>query len=90
LIGFLLLGPDSLISGTAALDFGTSKGASTASGIINGAGSVGAIVGGTLTGFFKESWGWGGVFGFLSMLVFLAGLVMIPKWNALPETSNNK
>jgi OPA family sugar phosphate sensor protein UhpC-like MFS transporter len=87
LIGFLLFGPDSLISATAALDFGTSKGASTASGIINGAGSVGAIIGGTLPGFFKESWGWGGVFGFLSLLVLLAGILMIPKWNALPETS---
>jgi len=89
MIGLLLFGPDSLISGTAAMDFGTSEGASTAAGIINGAGSVGAIVGGTLPGFFKESWGWGGVFTFLSVLILLAGLLMIPKWNALPETSDN-
>ena len=36
--------PDSIVSGTAAADFGTSKGASTASGIVNGMGSVGAII----------------------------------------------
>jgi OPA family sugar phosphate sensor protein UhpC-like MFS transporter len=48
LIGLLLFGPDSMITGTAAVDFGTKKGASTASGVINGMGSVGAILGGTI------------------------------------------
>ncbi len=89
-IGFLLYGPDSLVSATAALDFGTSKGASTASGIINGFGSIGAIAGGTIPGFFKESWGWGGVFTFLAISVFMASVVMIPKWNALPIVSTNE
>ncbi|MBC8180135.1 MFS transporter [candidate division KSB1 bacterium] len=88
-IGFLLYGPDSLVSATAALDFGTSKGASTASGLINGFGSIGAIVGGTLPGFFKESLGWNGVFIFLSVLVLIGALLMIPKWNALPKTTEN-
>jgi len=83
-MGLLLYGPDSLISATAAVDFGTSKGASTASGLINGLGSIGAIVGGTIPGFFKESWGWGGVFGFLGASVTLGALIMLPKWNALP------
>lgn len=87
IIGFLLYGPDSLVSATAAIDFGTSKGASTASGIINGFGSIGAIVGGTIPGFFKESWGWGGVFTFLAVSVLIASLIMIPRWNALPRTS---
>jgi OPA family sugar phosphate sensor protein UhpC-like MFS transporter len=90
MIGIFLFGPDSLISATAALDFGTSKGASTASGIINGAGSVGAIVGGTIPGFLKESWGWGGVFTFLSLMVLMAGIVMIPKWNALPVPTTDQ
>ena len=66
LVGFLIYGPDSLVSATAAIDFGTRKGASTASGIINGMGSIGAIAGGTIPGFFKDSWGWDGVFIFLS------------------------
>ena len=84
LVGFLIYGPDSLVSATAAIDFGTRKGASTASGIINGMGSVGAIAGGTIPGFFKDSWGWDGVFMFLSASVLIASLLMIPKWNALP------
>jgi len=85
LAGFLVYGPDSLVSATAAVDFGTSKGASTASGIINGMGSIGAIVGGTIPGFFKATWGWDGVFIALAASVFIAGLLMIYKWNALPD-----
>ncbi len=88
-IGFLLYGPDSLVSATAAIDFGTSKGASTASGFINGFGSIGAVVGGTIPGFFKETWGWDGVFTFLAVSVLIGALIMLPKWNALPKTSGN-
>jgi len=75
-VGFLIYGPDSLVSATAAVDFGTRKGASTASGVINGMGSIGAIAGGTIPGFFKDSWGWASV--------LIASLLMISKWNALP------
>lgn len=89
-IGFLLFGPDSLVSATAALDFGTSKGASTASGLINGFGSIGAIAGGTVPGLFKESWGWGGVFTFLAISVLIASAIMMPKWNALPVVPANE
>ena len=89
IVGFLLYGPDSLVSATAALDFGTKKGASTASGFINGLGSIGAIIGGTIPGFFKESWGWGGIFNFLALSALIAAVIMIPKWNALPETSDD-
>jgi len=90
-VGFLIYGPDSLVSATAAVDFGTRKGASTASGVINGMGSIGAIAGGTIPGFFKDSWGWDGVFMFLSVSVLIAGLLMISKWNALPgKTKKDK
>ena len=85
LMGFLTYAPDSLVSGTAAVDFGTKRGASTASGLVNGAGSLGAIVGGTVPGFFREQWGWQGVFTLLAAAVFLAALMLAPKWNALPK-----
>jgi OPA family sugar phosphate sensor protein UhpC-like MFS transporter len=84
LIGFLTYAPDSLVSGTAAVDFGTKQGASTASGLVNGAGSVGAIVGGTLPGMLLKQWGWQGVFTTLAAAVLLAALLLAPKWNALP------
>jgi OPA family sugar phosphate sensor protein UhpC-like MFS transporter len=86
-IGMLLFAPDTLVAGAASVDFGTKKGASTASGIINGFGSIGAILGGTLPGFFNQRWGWGGVFIFLGAMCFLAGLILLPRWNALPKTA---
>ena len=87
LIGFLIFGPDALLGGTAAIDFGTKKGASTAAGFVNGCGSVGAIVGGTLPGFIKDSYGWTPVFVTLSASLFIAGLLLAPKWHILPPTA---
>ncbi len=42
--GFMLYGPDSLISGAGAIDVGSRKHAIVAAGVINGMGSVGAVV----------------------------------------------
>jgi MFS transporter, OPA family, glycerol-3-phosphate transporter len=86
-IGILLFAPDTLVAGAASVDFGTKRGASTASGVINGMGSIGAILGGTLPGFFNQRWGWGGVFMFLGVMSFIAGLILLPRWNALPKTA---
>lgn len=44
LIGFMLFGPDSLISGAGAADLGNKKAAIVAAGVINGLGSVGAVI----------------------------------------------
>ena len=84
LIGMLIYAPDSLVSGTAAIDFGSKKGASTASGVITGVGSVGAIAGGTLPGVLHHQLGWNGLFQVLSVCVLIAGLLLLPKWNAKP------
>ncbi|MBM3293907.1 MAG: MFS transporter [Candidatus Aminicenantes bacterium] len=83
-VGFLLYLPDSLVSGTAAVDFGGPRGASTASGFINGCGSAGAILGGSLPGLAAKAWGWGPLFAVLGASVLAAGLLLLPKWNALP------
>lgn len=87
ILGFLLYIPDSLLSGTAAIDFGTKKGASTAAGVINGFGSIGAILGGSLPGKIADTWGWNPLFIVLAISAGLAGLILLPKWNAMPPTS---
>jgi OPA family glycerol-3-phosphate transporter-like MFS transporter len=87
LMGLLLYAPDSLVSGTAAVDFGTKKGASTASGLINGCGSIGAILGGTIPGFFEKKWGWDGVFTLLALSILIAALLLLPRWNAVPQSA---
>jgi sugar phosphate permease len=51
LAGFMLFGPDSLLSGVGAIDVGSRRGALAAAGIINGMGSIGPI-------FQEEIIGW--------------------------------
>lgn len=91
-VGFLLNIPDSLISGTAAIDFGTKKGASTASGFINGSGSIGGIIGGTAPGWIglfihKGEDPWTLIFVGLAVALALAAAILAPKWNTLPPTA---
>jgi OPA family sugar phosphate sensor protein UhpC-like MFS transporter len=91
-VGFLLFIPDSLLAGTAAIDFGTKKGASTASGLINGCGSIGQIIGVTLPGWIEKIVGrghdiWNPIFFGLGVSLAVAGLVLIPQWNRLPDAA---
>ena len=44
LVGFTLYGPDALMTGAGAQDIGNRNGATLAAGIINGMGSIGAVV----------------------------------------------
>lgn len=44
LVGFMMMGPDPLLSGVAAIDVGGRRGAILAAGIINGTGSIGPII----------------------------------------------
>jgi sugar phosphate permease len=72
-----------MISCVAAVDFGSAKGAGTAAGLVNGCGSIGAILGGLLPGFLS-----GGVlFTGFAGAALLAGLLMLPHWNRLPRTA---
>ena len=87
-IGFFVFMPDTILNGPAAIDFGTRRGAGTVAGFVNGAGSLGAIVGGTLPGFFAERWGWSVVFTVLGTMAITAALILLPKWNALPATAH--
>jgi OPA family sugar phosphate sensor protein UhpC-like MFS transporter len=88
-MGFLIYIPDSLVSGTAAIDFGTKKGASTANGVINGLGSVGQMFGVLLPGWVETILGkgqnvWPAIFVGLGIALALAGLMLAPLWNRLP------
>lgn len=44
LVGFMLYGPDSLLTGAAAIDVGDKRTALVAAGVINGMGSIGSMV----------------------------------------------
>lgn len=62
LVGFCLFGPDALISGAAAQDLGGPGGAALAAGVINGIGSLGAVVQGRVTTSVSRAFGWDAVF----------------------------
>jgi len=90
LLGLFVFVPDTILNGPAAVDFGTKRGAATVAGFVNGAGSLGAILGGTLPGFFAKQWGWDGVFSLLGAMALTAALILLPKWNTLPATAKTK
>jgi len=91
-IGMLVYIPDSLVSGVAAIDFGTRRGASTAAGLINGCGSLGGLAGGTLPGTLKwylggETTPWNWMFPLMAGGLLLAALLLAPQWNRLPPAT---
>lgn len=82
-IGISVYAADAMISCVAAVDFGRAKGAGTAAGLVNGCGSVGAILGGLLPGFLS-----GGVlFTLFAVAALLAGVLMVPHWNRVPRAA---
>ncbi|MBD90634.1 MAG: hypothetical protein CL940_09870 [Deltaproteobacteria bacterium] len=58
LCGFMLMGPDSLLSGVGAIDVGGRRGAVLAAGIINGTGSIGPIFQEEIIGWTLDNYGY--------------------------------
>lgn len=87
LIGLFLYGPDSLISATAAVDFGTKRGAGSAAGFINGVGSIGAILGGYLPGVMTEKENWTLFLAISLGGIVVSALLLVPLWRAKPPTA---
>nr|WP_187670637.1 MFS transporter [Pseudomonas carbonaria] len=82
MMGLTLYGPDSMISSSAAIDFGKGT-AGTASGFVNGCGSIGAILGGLLPGYFDTET----VFLVFTVTALVATAMLIPHWNSRPQTA---
>lgn len=84
LIGATLFGPDALISGAAAQDAGGRHAAATATGFVNGVGSIGALLEGLLVPWVSRTYGWELVFPIFVGLAVLAALALVPtmKWAA--------
>lgn len=82
LVGFLLFGPDSLISGAAAQDAGGAGAAALAAGLINGIGSLGAILQEAVTRGVSARWGWDGLFHVFVALSLISALCLIPTFRS--------
>jgi sugar phosphate permease len=77
-IGFLLFGPDTLISGAAAQNLGRGRATASAAGIINGFGSVGAACQGMLTAFVSERFGWDALFLVFVAVAAFSAIALVP------------
>jgi OPA family sugar phosphate sensor protein UhpC-like MFS transporter len=87
LIGAFMFGPDSMISATAAIDFGTKRGAATAVGFINGIGSIGGILGGYLPGKITTGDDWSPMFYVMLIGLVVSAIVLLPLWRTKPPTN---
>lgn len=78
LTGALLFGPDTLISGAASQDLGGTSGAARATGLVNGVGSVGAVVQGYFLVWATDEFGVSGLLRVLVAAAVLAALALAP------------
>jgi OPA family sugar phosphate sensor protein UhpC-like MFS transporter len=83
-VGILLHGPESMLGGAAAVDFGGSEGAASAAGFINCLGSVGQIMGLALPGIISATYGWDALFTVFAIATLAGALLLVGKWNAVP------
>lgn len=67
-----LLGPYSYLGGALACDFGGRQGTAQSSGIIDGVGYLGSVLGGVTVARASVAFGWGGVFLALSLISLVA------------------
>lgn len=85
LIGIMTFGPDTLISGATAQDIGSTEGAATAAGFIDGIGSLGQLGSPFVVALVSEHYGWNALFYAFVLLAAIAGLLIATRWNYLPQ-----
>jgi MFS transporter, OPA family, glycerol-3-phosphate transporter len=86
-VGVFLYGPDSMLSATAAIDFGTKRGAGAATGLVNGVGSLGAVLGGYLPGVLTSKTDWTVFFQISLVGLIISAAVLIPQWWRKPPSA---
>lgn len=79
--GFLLFGPDAIVSATAAQDVGGPASAAIAAGVINGLGSIGQIVSGQIAPKASAVNDWSTVFRQLGVFTGISAVILLPFWN---------
>jgi len=90
LAGFLVYGPDMLMSGAASVDASNPSTAAASTGFIMSMGATGAIFSGAGVGLLKDLSGgkWDLIFMVLFGLSVLSGLLMVLIWNARPKSNS--
>lgn len=79
-VGFFVFGSHVLIVGAAPMDYGTRKGASAATGLIDCLGYIGAGVTSIGTGWLVDRWGWNAGFTLWVGAAFAGAALMVLLW----------
>ena len=89
LAGFMIYGPDMLISGAATVDLSHPKAGAMATGLTMCFGALGAIFSGVGIGWLKDlaHGNWSLVFWVLAAMPLLPAALLATLWNARPKTS---
>jgi sugar phosphate permease len=90
LIGFFTYGPDSIMSGAAAMDIGKNHGAALAAGLINGVGSAGQLLSPVAVAYVSGKYGWDALFELFVIVALIAAFLLILKWNYGKENQENE
>jgi sugar phosphate permease len=87
LAGFMIYGPDMLMSGVATVDLSHPKAGSIATGLTMCLGALGAIFSGAGVGYLKDlgHGNWSLVFWVLAALPLFPALMMVAIWNVRPK-----
>jgi len=78
LVGAALFAPDSLLSGAAAQDAGGAHAAATATGMVNGVGSIGSMISGLAVPQLSKRLGWDALVPTLVLLAVLSSAALLP------------
>jgi sugar phosphate permease len=84
-LGFMLYGPDSVMSGTGAIDAVSKAEAATAAGFVNGMGSVGQALQGLIIAYISDKFGWDKVFFIFIVFSLIASICVSTRWYAKPH-----
>jgi OPA family sugar phosphate sensor protein UhpC-like MFS transporter len=92
LAGFLIYGPDMLISGAATVDFSHPRAAAAATGLTMSTGAAGAIFSGAGVGWIWDMSGgeWSLVFYVLAGLALVPAMLMVSLWRVRPKAAGGK
>jgi sugar phosphate permease len=87
LAGFMIYGPDMLMSGAATIDLSHPKAGSIATGLTMCLGALGAIFSGAGIGYLKDlgHGNWSLIFWVLAAMPLLPAALMISIWNVRPK-----
>jgi OPA family glycerol-3-phosphate transporter-like MFS transporter len=85
-----IFGVHGMLTGTASMDFGGSKGAATAAGMLDGVQYLASGLTGFLLGHFLDKWGWAAWTWMIMPFSLIGALLMTRLWNESPMKARTR